>query len=314
MGHAWITGAHGFIGRHLARALRADGFDVAGLGHGTWPTADAASWGVSHWLNGEVSASNLLQLQTALGNPELVFHLAGGSSVGLAIANPREDFHRTVVSTADLLEWLRQSSPGTRLVAVSSGAVYGAGHAGAIAEDAALRPVSPYGAHKLVMEELCRSYAASYGVQTIVPRLFSVYGSGLRKQLLWDLCGKLASGAEVELAGTGRELRDWTDVRDVSRSLIRVAAFATAQAPAINIASGVASAVSEIAAIVANHWDVEARRERVRFSGRARPGDPFCLVADVGLMKSRGIEPGIPVARGVADYVAWFRTQLTTHP
>ena len=54
-----------------------------------------------------------------------------------------------------------------------------------------------------------------------LPRLFSVYGAELKKQLLWDLCGKFAAGGAVELGGTGNELRDWTDVRDVARALIR---------------------------------------------------------------------------------------------
>jgi UDP-glucose 4-epimerase len=250
-------------------------------------------------------------MQAALGAPDVVFHLAGGSSVGSAIANPREDFYRTVVSTADLLEWLRQSSPTTPLVAVSSGAVYGSIHNTAVAEDAVLKPLSPYGAHKLAMEELCRSYSTTFGVRTILPRLFSVYGSGLKKQLLWDLCGKLASGHQVELDGTGGELRDWIDVRDVSRSLIRVFNFATVDAPAINIASGVATSVRDIASIVIKHWDLDEPSKVVTFSGRVRPGDPFCLVADIARMKAWGIDHGIAVSRGVADYVEWFRSQLT---
>lgn len=310
MALAWITGAHGFIGRYLARSLKAEGYQVAGIGHGAWPEAEAAQWGLSFWLNGDISASNLGQMRQALGPPDVVFHLAGGSSVGAAIAHPYEDFTRTVVSTAELLEWLRQHSPGTRLVAVSSAAVYGSAHNGPISEDADLSPFSPYGAHKLMMEELCRSYAANFGLQVVLPRLFSVYGPGLKKQLLWDLCGKISAGGEVELGGSGRELRDWVDVRDVARSLERVGQLASVQAPVINLASGVATAVSEIAAMVAAHWaDAGTSSRKVTFSGRSRPGDPFSLVADVAQMRAYGIEIHIPVAQGVAEYVAWYRSQ-----
>ncbi len=147
----WITGARGFIGRHLAHSLAAQGYTVAGVGHGAWPVLEADDWGVSHWLNGEVSGGNLAQLRHDLGVPQVVFHLAGGSSVGAAIANPLEDFTRTVVSTAELLEWLRQHAPGTRVVAVSSAAVYGSGYLQPIAEDARPSPFSPYGTHKLMM-------------------------------------------------------------------------------------------------------------------------------------------------------------------
>lgn len=309
---AWITGAHGFIGRYLARNLQAGGHRVVGIGHGTWPESEAMQWGISHWLNADISASNLGQLRHAYGLPEVVFHLAGGSSVGAAMANPHEDFKRTVVSTAELLEWLRQYSPATRLVAVSSAAVYGSAHRGLITEDASLSPFSPYGSHKFMMEEQCRSYATNFGLQVVLPRLFSVYGPGLKKQLLWDLCGKLAGDGLVELGGSGAELRDWVDVRDVARGLEQVALLAGTEAPVINLASGVATAVREIAAMVAGCWADSgmSSAQEVVFSGCSRPGDPFSLVADISQMHACGIDNRIPVAQGVADYVAWYRGQM----
>src|ERR1700704_4179491 len=117
MSAVWITGARGFIGRHLARKLAEQGIRVVGIGHGAWPASEAAQWGASSWVNGSVTGSSLHALARAGGPPTTVFHLAGGASVAAAIANPREDFSRTVQSTAALLEWLRQVSPVTRLVA-----------------------------------------------------------------------------------------------------------------------------------------------------------------------------------------------------
>src|SRR5947208_616857 len=114
MSIALITGARGFIGKHLARSLAASGQIVVGLGHGIWPSGEAAHWGIAHWLNGDIHGSNLRSLQAAVGSPSVVYHLAGGSSVATAIANPREDFFRTVATTAELLEWLRLDAPGAR--------------------------------------------------------------------------------------------------------------------------------------------------------------------------------------------------------
>ena len=140
--------------------------------------------------------------------------------MGASIANPYEDFTRTVATTAELLEWMRLGARNARLVSVSSAAVYGAGHTGPIREEQALLPFSPYGYHKLMMENLCLSYAANYGLAVTVVRLFSVYGSWLKKQVLWDMCSSLASGTrQLVLGGTGEELRDWTDIRDVVRAL-----------------------------------------------------------------------------------------------
>ncbi len=95
---------------------------------------------------------------------------------------------------------------------------------GPIPESAALAPMSPYGHHKRMMEQLCQSYVQSFGVRCMVVRLFSVYGPNLRKQLLWDICSRLRSEQRtLNLGGTGAEIRDWTDVRDVVRLLARVA-------------------------------------------------------------------------------------------
>ena len=119
----------------------------------------------------------------ACGLPSTVFHLAGGSSVGLSIAQPFEDFSRTVSSTARLLEWLRGAAPDCRLIVASSAAVYGAKYVGPIPENAAPAPMSPYGEHKLMMEQLCRSYAITFGLRSTVVRLFSVYGPQFAKAI-----------------------------------------------------------------------------------------------------------------------------------
>ena len=310
-GTALITGAHGFIGQHLSRSLAASGQRVCGLGHGIWPESEAAAWGLSLWLNGDIAPGNLRLLQHQFGTPDVVYHLAGGSSVGAAVANPREDFFRTVATTAELLEWLRLDAPDTRLVVVSSAAVYGAGHSGPIAEGARLMPFSPYGHHKRLMEELCHSYAASYGQRVSIARLFSVFGAGLKKQLLWDLCTRLAAGTEpLRLGGSGEELRDWTEVRDVVRALPLLAAQASSPACVVNVSTGTGTCVREVAGSIASLWaGVGQHAAALAFSGESRAGDPFSLIGDPGRLAALGFEWRLPLASGLRDYVEWFREQ-----
>ena len=187
----WVTGAKGFVGGFLARGLANAGHEVHGIGHGALEDPDKRRLGLQIWINGEIDATNLNALAIRSGLPTTVYHLAGGSSVGLSISQPYEDFFRTVVSTARLLDWLRSSAPECRLISVSSAAVYGANHEGPISVNGATLPMSPYGQHKLMMEQMCRSYAVTFGIRSTVARLFSVYGPRLRKQLLWDLCSRL---------------------------------------------------------------------------------------------------------------------------
>jgi UDP-glucose 4-epimerase len=299
----WITGARGFIGRNLARHLANDEHLVVGLGHGAWPEAEAARWGVSHWVNGDIQPGNLRQLAHDHGFPNFVYHLAGGSSVSAAMAGPLEDFARSVITTAEVLDWIRLESPETRLVAASSAAVYGAGHGGPINEGLEGTPASPYGYHKLVMEHICRSYAATYGIRVALPRMFSVYGAGLRKQLVWDLCTKLSSSNDVELGGTGEELRDWVDVRDVVKALSLVKDLAADNAPRINVGSGVGTSVRTVASLVAAAWP---KRANITFDGRSRSGNPFSLLADNSQLKAVGHQWRIPVESGIRDYVRWY--------
>ncbi|OSI80022.1 UDP-glucose 4-epimerase [Bradyrhizobium canariense] len=304
----WVTGANGFIGRHLVRELARTGNAIHGVGHGALDPSEARQLGLQTWTNGEVDAANLNMLAAACGLPSQVVHLAGGSSVGLSIERPFEDFSRTVASTARLLEWLRGCAPQCRLVVASSAAVYGADHTGPISEDATLKPMSPYGQHKLMMEQLCRSYAHSFGICCIVVRLFSVYGPNLRKQLLWDICSRLSTGERsLTLGGTGAEMRDWTDVRDVVRLLGQVAELAQLDGfRAINGGSGRGASVAAIAEGLVKHWGSDTV---VRYSGVARPGDPMSLLADDGRVRDINFDWRIPLDRGLADYVAWFRGQ-----
>jgi UDP-glucose 4-epimerase len=311
----WITGAHGFIGRALSRHLADLGHEVYGIGHGHWTVQQAQAAGLRLWLNSEVSAASLGQFSMSVPRPETIYHLAGGSSVGAALQNPYDDFHRTVGTTQELLEWIRQSSPSSGLVAVSSAAVYGSRHTAPISESAIPDPFSTYGFHKLMMENVCRNYSQNFGVRIVIARLFSVYGPGLQKQLLWDLCTKLMRDPVVELGGTGLETRDWIHIHDARRALAALSEHVSVDLPIFNLAAGLSSSVCSIAEAVLHQWfsaDLSAdtddsRRQRVQFSGVCRPGDPEQLVADVSRLNALGYSCSIPLAQGLGDYVAWFR-------
>jgi UDP-glucose 4-epimerase len=304
----WVTGAQGFIGRHLCRVLAEQGDRVDGIGHGAIDEADRRRIGLREWLNGEIDAANLNALAGRSGLPSTVFHLAGGSSVGLSIVQPLEDFSRTVSSTARLLEWLRSAAPDCRLIVASSAAVYGARHVGPIPENALPAPMSPYGAHKLMMEQLCRSYGITFGLRSTVVRLFSVYGPHLRKQLLWDICSRLQQDEQtMVLAGTGAETRDWTDVRDVVRLLALIGKLPQHQTcRVINGGSGRTTSVAEIATMLVKNWK---RDVAVRYSGAVRAGDPFSLLADDVVLRQLPFDWRISIEQGIADYVNWFKEQ-----
>jgi UDP-glucose 4-epimerase len=296
---ALVTGAHGFIGRHVARALAASGYEVKGLGHGAWVRDDWRAWGMTEWHTADVTSESLT---TYAGEPELIVHCAGSGSVAFSRAEPYQDFQRTVTTTLSVLEFVRLRAPAARLVLPSSGAVYGDARVVPIRIDAPLSPVSPYGVHKKLAEDLCRSYSRHFGLRTAIVRLFSVYGSGLRKQILWDACRRLIKG-EVGFSGTGFETRDWIHVEDAASLLIRVADFASPDSVVVNGGAGQGVLVREVLSEVATALGID---EPLRFSGIVRPGDPAHTTADISQALECGWTPRADLREQIRVYVSWF--------
>lgn len=306
----WITGANGFIGRNLSKYLSDQGYKVFGLGHGSLASDEASHFGLSKWLDGFLSIENLDLLARSSLIPAKIFHLAGGASVGLSLEKPYEDFCRTVIGMANLLEWVRFNAPDSKLIVISSAAVYGDRHKDIISEGAVCNPCSPYGHHKLMMELLCESYAKKFGMQVVIARLFSVYGKFLHKQLLWDLCTKLSLNCQtISLCGTGDELRDWMDIYDVVNALNLVGDLASSEIPIINIGTGQGVSVRNITELVLRSWPSNSK---IFFNHKTRSGDPFSLISDCRKLNSLGFSLQFPVNIGVPNYVKWYLSHMKT--
>lgn len=301
-----VTGAHGFVGREVVKHFATLGHVVVGLGHGAWAELEYRQIGLSNWISGSITIANLDSLALHYGCPDVVIHLAGGSSVGVSFLAPVEDLTRTVMGGAELLEWVRLRSPGTRIVLASSAAVYGACHDAPVREDALCHPFSPYGFHKRMIELLFESYARNFDLRVGVVRLFSVYGSELRKQLLWDACCRLASNVDLlQLGGTGDETRDWLHVSDAARLIALVVEQVSSTYFVVNGGTGVATPVCDIANQLCASW---GSKVRPNFSGYARAGDPVHLVADTAYLISLGFIAEKDWCEGISEYVAWFKT------
>lgn len=190
-----------------------------------------------------------------------------------------------------------------QVVYPSSASVYGAVQKLPITETDPLNPASPYGVHKRHAEELCMSYAQHFGIAVSVVRLFSVYGAGLRKQLLWDASQKIMR-RENNFFGTGAEVRDWLHVEDAANLLIVAASHASALCPVVNGGSGTGVAVREILVELVSALGGD---DAPVFSGITRSGDPLGYVADISRACALGWLPRTPWQDGVREYAAWFK-------
>ncbi len=292
-----LTGVDGFIGGHLARALSAR-HDIVGLGTVRNEHYPVAPLRLPHPdLEGLVAEVR----------PDVAIHCAGPAAVGPSLADPESDFAGSVPVLFQLLDVVRRRRPGCRIIFPSSAAVYGQPETLPVAETARLRPISPYGFHKLVCETLLAEFREIYGLHATVLRIFTCYGPGLRKQLLWDVCMKAKSGA-VPLSGTGEESRDFLHVADLAR-LVSLLVARPPEAFVLNAASGQAVTVARVARLLlAGLGRPDLAPE---FSNLGRPGDPGHWRADVSALAALGFTPQISLEEGVTDYARWFTQALS---
>jgi UDP-glucose 4-epimerase len=294
----FITGAAGFFGRHLVSAYVGAGARVGAIGHG------ARDVGASREIDGDVNEAGIVALADALGAPDTLIHCAGGGSVGAAARDPEADFRRTVVSSHDTLTFVRQRAPSARFILTSSAAVYGAANAPSLDEQRAVQPISVYGAHKAASEALALGARQAFGVDTVILRFFSIYGEGLRKQLLWELSQRLARGErKLLLFGAGDEQRDFLEVEDAVR-LVMMASDPALRPPAVlNAGAGEPISVRRAAETLASAFgDAE-----IGFNGEIKPGDPFSLVADTTQLRAFGFAPRVSFDDGVRRFANWAR-------
>jgi UDP-glucose 4-epimerase len=296
-----ITGGFGFLGRAIARRFKQLDFRVIGIGRGHWAPEESLNRGFDVWLNAGVTLSSLMTIKEQF---DLIVHCAGNGSVGYSMTNPLQDFNKTVQSTADLLEYVRLTGSGASIVYPSSAGVYGAKADTPIKEIDELNPISPYGVHKRVAEELLASYSRSYGIKVAVIRFFSIYGPGLTKQLLWDASAKLrsAGGSPAIFWGTGEETRDWIFSEDAAELVVAVSKGAHTFT-ILNGASGIRTTVRETLRELSLALDIEVE---LKFNDSVRAGDPRFYHADVSKSINLGWKPRFSLADGIERYVKWL--------
>lgn len=296
-----ILGSEGFIGSHLVKHFQDRSWEVTGVDqpvssrhaisyHTCDLTREHSSW--------ELYGSGFDACVNAAGNGE----------VQRAVSDPMYDYRTNAWLPFQLLEWIRVNHPACRLIQLSSAAVYGNPETLPVSESASIHPVSPYGWHKYMSEIMCREYFELYGIRSAVIRPFSVYGPGLRKQLLWDLAQKVYAvrGNPVELWGTGRETRDFIHVSDLVYAIELLLDQAPLQAETYNVASGAEHTISDVAAMM---LPLLEQHSDVRFNGQERPGNPIHWRADISRIRALGFEPRWSLPEGLAQYAAWLKSE-----
>jgi GDP-4-dehydro-6-deoxy-D-mannose reductase len=293
-----VTGANGFVGRHLGRELVASGHTVIGVGHD--PTA-AEPDVVSDYV-----CADLTQGWPALPAVDAVAHLAGLAAVGPSFDEPARYVTQNSAMVIHLFEALRVLQQSPRVLIVSSGAVYDSQAEQPLDEQSPVAHTSPYVVSKVLVENL-GSYYRRMGADVVIARPFNHIGPGQGPGFLVpdlvETVQQARTKGEAPTFGNLSTLRDYTDVRDVVRAYRLLLEASELPHEIYNVCSGRSLAGTDILdavqSVLGDAGEGDADPLRVR------PQDPSTITGSHDrITRDVGWQPVIDPTTSVGDYIA----------
>lgn len=329
-----VTGAAGFIGFHVSRRLLAEGRNVVGVDSinayydprlKEARLAELARHKNFRFFKIDLSERNSVSGLFAEHRFPWVVHLAAQAGVRYSLTNPQAYVDANLQGFANILEGCRHN--GCRhLVFASSSSVYGANTRLPFrVSDNVDHPISLYAASKKANELMAHAYAHLYALPATGLRFFTVYGPWGRPDMaMWIFATAILEGRPLQLFNFGNMRRDFTYIDDVVETVVRLVGR---PAPANPHWSGAVPDPASSAAPwriynIGNNQPVEIRhvvslleqaleRKAICELLPIQPGDVPETYADVDdLMRDVGFKPDTPIAKGIGNFVAWYREYL----
>ena len=312
---ALVTGADGFIGSHVVESFVRQGFSVRAM-------AMYNSIGTAGWLDA-LDAEILTQVSIQWGDirdprfvrelvegSDVVAHLAALISIPHSYVAPESYVQTNVLGTLNLLEAVRLH-PETRLIAASTSEVYGTPKAIPIKEDHELKAQSPYAASKIAADQLCRAYAASFGVDAVILRPFNTFGPRQSvRAFIPSVLSQMLRGLEVIEVGNIDTQRDYTYVTDTADAFVSAAQSSLSKGETVQLGTGRAVTMREVIDMCREVTGASGLIRSV--SNRIRPVDSEVqvLLSNPSKAAARmGWSPTVSLEEGIALTAEWWRRQ-----
>lgn len=294
-----VTGAAGFIGGWVVASLLDAGAEVLALDRSAVRPGDADR---VRYVEMDVCAPELGEVMSAW-RPDTVVNLAAQSRVLGSLRDPLEDARINVMGAVNVFERASEHGARTFVQASSGGTVYGdrpLGHAAAESEPRT--PCSPYGLSKDTADRYLAMLGSSGEVRVVSLALGNVYGprrsGGAGPGVVGGFIDAAVRGRRVAIRGDGEQTRDFVHVEDVARAFVR--ACRRPVHGVINIGSGRATSVNEVAAMIAAHLDADVAAEHLP----EVPGEVRHNRLDVSRARRLlGWSPGVDLALGIERLV-----------
>jgi UDP-arabinose 4-epimerase len=317
-----VTGGAGYVGAHVCKALRAEGFLPVTLDDLSSGSARAVRWGPL--VEADIADATAVTALVAEYRIQAAMHFAGAIEAGLSVLEPAR-FHRVNVDGSRILIDALLGAGVTAFVFSSSAAVYGEPTAVPIPESHPLAPVNPYGHTKLLVERMLEDLGRERGLKWAALRYFNAAGADPQAEIgeahrpethliPLAIASALGMGPALKLFGTdyptpdGTAIRDYVHVSDLAAAHVAALRRLLAGNPPLvaNLGTGTGHSVRAIIDAVGKE---AGRPPQVETIGR-RPGDPAILVADPGLaLRELNWRPvHSDLAEIVASAIRWHRS------
>jgi UDP-glucose 4-epimerase len=234
-----VTGANGFIGKHLCKRLTENGFIIAD--------------GKSRSKQRPLDVTDLGQLASACKDVDTVIHLAGRTSIKRSLQDPYKTYFINYMGALNLLEASRLTNV-KRLINVST-FVYGQPHDIPIKEKHRIDPHSPYTKSKLLAEMICQYYSCDFDIDVVTLRPFQIYGWGARPDsFIPSVIQQIARKGEVSLNGKNVR-RDFLFVDDFVDLIVAILNNFPNGYNVYNVGFGKSHTLEKIAKILADQMN-----------------------------------------------------------
>ena len=314
MKRLFITGIAGFIGFHLALALKKRGDDVVGCDNFNTYYDPAlkrerarllASAGISV-IDCDITDKQRLEEEIQKHSITHFVHLAAQAGVRHSLKHPESYIHSNLSGFVQVLEALRRF-PNVKLVYASSSSVYGLNSKTPFSEtDPVDHPASFYGATKRAGELIAHSYHHIHGLSCTGLRFFTVYGPWGRPDMAYYSFAKaILSGEQIPVYGEGKLMRDFTYIDDIVHGTM-AAIDLEAKNEIFNLGNNSPVSVMEL---ISHLETLLGKKANIRFEPTP-PGDVQATFADIA--KSRqalGFEPRTSLKEGLQHFTDWYLCQ-----
>jgi len=306
----FVTGGAGFIGFNIVKSLLEQNHEVVVFDNFKKDNSKI----YSNFSNGNISTVSgdikfFDNISNSMKNIDLVIHLAAKINVAESIQQPSEYFQTNVIGTENVLRACVENNVG-KFIAASSAAVYGIPKALPLNENSPLTPMSPYGQNKVDMENKIKEYSIKYDLNSIILRIFNVFGPGQSLEyagVITKFLNCIQNNLPLEIFGDGSYSRDFVYISDVVNSFLKsIANIDGKRGECYNIASGTSTSINHIADLM---LDISNKNLEIKKSP-PKKGDIPHSQTDIQLAKSElNFIPKITLEDGLRQIFDYFKIE-----